>query len=260
MSAGFVVDPRFCGPPQSGNGGYVSGRLAAFVRTPTESQDDDPWAVEVTLRSPPPLGVRLEVTRTDDGTLLRHTLPNTTEILVAQATPVTMSAEPPAAVGYGEAVAAAQRYAGRVAHPFPTCFVCGLERAPSDGLRLEPGSVAPDVVAAAWRPDASLAGAGAGVGTEFVWAALDCPSGWATADLSGRPMVLGRMTARIVALPDVGQPYVVVGLLRALDGRKAFAASALYDADGALLAHAESTWLQIDPAAVRPAAHSATSG
>lgn len=45
----LVVAARFCGPTGSGNGGYVAGRLGAFVDT------DGP--VEVTLREPPPLDV-----------------------------------------------------------------------------------------------------------------------------------------------------------------------------------------------------------
>ena len=38
-----------------------------------------------------------------------------------------------------EAVAASATYPGFSAHPFPTCFVCGPERAEGDGLRLFPG-------------------------------------------------------------------------------------------------------------------------
>lgn len=239
----FVVHPRFCGPPRSGNGGYVSGRLAAYVDVTADLPD-----VEVTLRSPPPLGVRLDVGDVTDGgdVALRCG-----ETLVAQAKPARIELSPPAAVAFDDALGAADRYIGRRDHPFPTCFVCGLDRAIGDGLRLEPGRVAPDAVAAAWRPDASLADADGLVRREFVWAALDCPSGWAT-DLGGRPMVLGRMTARVLALPRTAEPCVIVGLLRRLDGRKAFTASALYNATGALLGHAESTWLQVDPAGVRP--------
>ena len=45
-------------------------------------------------------------------------------------------------------------------------------------------------------------------------------------------MVLGRMTARVDALPVVGEEHVVVGQARGHDGRKTFTASTLYDADG----------------------------
>jgi len=61
-------------------------------------------------------------------------------------------------------------------------------------------------------------------------------------------MVLGRMTARIDALPVVGEPHVVVGEGRGQDGRKTFTAATLYDADGRVVATAEHTWIAVDPA------------
>ena len=249
--SGFTIAPRYCGPPRSGNGGYVSGRLASFLGSPE-------GVAEVTLRSPPPLGVRLDVVEGEGVLALRNR-----ETLVAQAEPSALAGEPPARVTFDEAVDAAQRYAGRRNHPFPTCFVCGLDRAPGDGLRLEPGSVGESRVAAAWIPHESLRMAAglATVAPEFAWAALDCPGGWAT-DLAGRPMVLGRMRVRLFGLPEAGRRYVIVGQLTGLDGRKAFTASALYSADtpepdptepdAGLLGHAEATWLAVDPAAVRP--------
>jgi hypothetical protein len=46
MTGSLNVARRFCGPPDSGNGGYVCGFIAGFVE----------GAAEVTLRLPPPLG------------------------------------------------------------------------------------------------------------------------------------------------------------------------------------------------------------
>lgn len=244
----FVVEPRFCGPPRSGNGGYVAGLVAAFADRPAADA-----AVEVTLRSPPPLGTRLDVARTADDLQVHNG-----ETLVAQAQSSVLTARVPAAVPFEEAVEAAERYAGRRNHPFPTCFVCGLDRARGDALRLQPGSIGESRVAAAWQPHESLAApppespsAAQHVADEFVWAALDCPGGWA-AGFDGRPMVLGRMTARILSTPHVGQRCVIVGQVRSIEGRKAFTATALYSDAGELFAHAEATWLTIDPAAVRP--------
>lgn len=240
MTGEFAVLPRFCGPPRSGNGGYVAGRLASFVHADI---------VEVTLRSPPPLGVPLSVSDDAPGVRLQAR-----ETLVAQAVPASLEGEPPDPVDFDVAVAAAQRYAGRRDHPFPTCFVCGLEREAGDGMRLEPGAIDESIegrVAAPWRPDPSLAGPDALVATEFGWAALDCPGGWA-AGIAGRPMVLGRMTARIRTMPQPLDRCVVVGQLRGTEGRKAFTSSALYDVNGELLANATAIWLQVDPASVVP--------
>jgi len=43
-------------------------------------------------------------------------------------------------------------------HPFPTCFVCGPDRRPGDGLRILVGPVAGrDLSANVWYPDEALA-------------------------------------------------------------------------------------------------------
>jgi hypothetical protein len=49
----LVIPSRFCGPPGSGNGGYVCGRIAAYLDGP----------VTVTLRRPPPLATPMTVER-----------------------------------------------------------------------------------------------------------------------------------------------------------------------------------------------------
>jgi hypothetical protein len=46
MTGSLSVARRFCGPPDTGNGGYVCGLIAGFVEGPAE----------VTLRLPPPVG------------------------------------------------------------------------------------------------------------------------------------------------------------------------------------------------------------
>src|SRR5262245_30761867 len=53
----IVIDRRYCGPPNSGNGGYVCGRLARHIG----------GGAEVTLRAPPPLDRQLDVVATDEG-------------------------------------------------------------------------------------------------------------------------------------------------------------------------------------------------
>jgi hypothetical protein len=209
------IDARYCGPPSSANGGVTCGLLSAHVDAPV---------VEVTLRRPPPLDTDLRV---EDGALYDG------ELLVAAAVPGNVDVEPPAPVSV--AVAAATPYAGQVEHPFPGCFVCGP--ANLHGLQLQPGPVAPGVVAAVWTPRSD---------EDFLlWAAMDCPGGWAS-DLIGRPMVLGRMTLRRDARPTVGEPHVVMGWTIGTDGRKTFSGTALYDQDEKLLALAQQTWFAVD--------------
>jgi hypothetical protein len=250
---GFVVPSRFCGPPGSGNGGWVSGHLAALLHPgPDES-------VTVRLRTPPPLDRELQVARGEaDG---RRTLEVTDgEHPVAQAT-VGAALAPtgiPAPVSFAEATLAGEGYEGLADHPFPTCFACGPAREPGDALRLRPGRVAggDGEYAAAWVPAAD-------VDLETVWAALDCPGGWASG-IAGRPMVLGTMTAQVAELPAVGAEHVVMAWQRGSEGRKHHSGTALFSSeDGRLLAQAEATWIAIDRSAfgssgaVRPAGGSA---
>lgn len=211
----MLINRRYCGPPASANGGVTCGMLASHVDAPV---------VEVTLRRPPPLDVELRVA---DGSLYDG------DLLIASAVPGSVELEPHPAVSVETAAATA--YAGLVDHPFPGCFVCGPEH--PDGLGLQPGPVAPDVVAAVWTPSSDE--------RFLVWAALDCPGGWAS-DVVGRPLVLGRMTLQQTAEPTVGAEHVVVGWTTGTSGRKTFSGTALYDAGGTLLAHAQQTWFAID--------------
>jgi hypothetical protein len=215
----LTIPGRFCGPPGTGNGGVSCGLLAAQVDAPV---------VQVTLRRPPPLDtdLRLEGGELYDG-----------DLLVAAAVPGTVEVVPRPAVSVEAATAAAAGYPGWAAHPFPGCFVCGTDREPPDGLGLRPGPVGDGAVAAVWTPATDE--------RFLVWAALDCPGGWAVPDLPGRPLVLGRMTLEHLGPVAVGEPHVVLGWVLGTEGRKTFSATALYDAAGAPLAVAHQVWFPI---------------
>lgn len=81
-----------------------------------------------------------------------------------------------------------------------------------------------------------------------VWAALDCPGGWSVI-APGRPYVLGRIAARVDALPRPGDDCVVTGVTVDVEGRKARVHTSLYGPDGTLLACARATWVALPPAA-----------
>ncbi|SEG82549.1 hypothetical protein SAMN04489712_11542 [Thermomonospora echinospora] len=225
----LIIPRRFNGPPDSGNGGYAAGRLAAG-----HGQDALRDGVTVILRNPLPLDTPLSVS--PDAVRLRL---YDGERLLAEALPGRVEASPIPAVSHETAVAATAGYPGRDndnGTPFAYCFVCGPGR--PDGLRLAPGPVAADTVAAPWTPDASLAPDPA-----LIWAVLDCPGGW-SGDLLARPALLGTMTARVLDLPEIGEPCVVLGRLLRRDGRKMFATTTLYGQDGRLLAQADQTWIE----------------
>ncbi|GGU05783.1 hypothetical protein [Actinomadura citrea] len=224
----MIIERRFHGPDGSGNGGYVAGRLAGRVPIDT---------VTVTLRRPPPLDTELRVTVEDERGHSARLWDG--DRLVAEALAGAIVVPPIAAVPFEEALTAAEKYRTAENHPFPGCFVCGPEREPGDGLRLEPGPVSEGTVAAPWIPERVPE-------RELVWAALDCPGGWSF-DVAGRPAVLGTMTAQVMDVPEAGERCVVMGLARSREGRKMHAATALYGADGRLLGRAEQIWIEVDP-------------
>jgi len=215
-----VIAPRFNGPPSSGHGGYSAGCAAAQLDAP---------AVEVTLRKPPPLGVPLSVGRDGETASLYDG-----HELIAEARPVELTVTGPGPVGSGVAAAASARFEWQDDHPFPTCFGCGPLR--DDGLGLLPNRVGDNLVAALWTPGE--------IDEVLVWAALDCPGGWSH-DIPGRPMVLGKMAAVIDRLPAVGEEHLVQGWSEGTEGRKVFTGSAIYDADGTVLAVAQATWITL---------------
>jgi hypothetical protein len=231
--ATLFFDAQFAGPPGSANGGYTAGRLAGLL--PSSA------AVEVTLRQPPPLETRLDVSVAGDHATLTFG-----GAVIAEAVSAELTEDLVAPVSFDDATAAMSTYAGFDAHPFPGCFACGTDRPPPDGLGLRPGRVLgrPECVATTWIPGGSLVSDDGTARLEAVWAALDCPGGW-SADLVGRPMVLGRMTASVDALPRAGDPCVVVGKWLGAERRKTFTASTAYDADGRVLGHAQATWIAL---------------
>lgn len=240
----MIIDPRYNGPPGSGNGGYTAGLIASAVGA-------ERAGCVVTLRTPPPLATPL---RQAGGQVYAG------ERLIAEVEPVQVAGQPPAPVGYEAAVAAAAAYPGFAHHPFPTCFVCGPRRLAGDGLRIFPGPVNPGPVnpgpvdggsrdagpagaprrtAAPWRvPD--------DVSPPLTWAALDCPGGWSVIT-PGRTYVLGRIAATVADLPAPGARCVVVGELVDTEGRKARVRTAVYPAGAAAnaLAWAEATWIAV---------------
>lgn len=227
----MLIEERFRGPPDSGNGGYVCGVVAGILG----------GAAEVTLRQPPPIGRPLLVRRLDEGgvAILDG------EVVVAEGRSADVEVEAPEPVGLRDAVEAAKRSPGFGLHPFPTCFVCGPERSEGDGLRIFPGPVkGRQIVAAPWTPDQTLSGVDGRVRQEYVWAALDCPGAFA----NGFPethMVLGRLAVRLVRTVEPQRAYVVVGWPAGVEGRKLFAGTALFGDDGELLAIARATWISV---------------
>ncbi len=238
----LLIPARYCGPPDSANGGFTAGSLASRLR------DIDPERpVTVRLHQPPPLDASLLVTHEGDEEPPKVTL-SFGGAVVASASPYDGDLEAVEPVSAAEAEQAATRFPGHTWHPFATCFACGTGR--PDGLRIFPGAVDPleghHRVAAPWTcpeatPDAS--------DVATAWAALDCIGGWAGGFGEERLMVLGSMAAHIEALPTPGEPHVVMGQSLGQEGRKSYTAATLYDSDGRIVGLAEHTWISVDRSA-----------
>jgi len=213
---------RFRGPLTSANGGYACGRLAALL-----AADE----VEVTLRLPPPLERPLAVRREGDSIALQDG-----DAVVAEARPAHLNVAVPAPVSLEQAEDAATRHV-RVGSPdFRECFVCGI-RADGDGLGIYAGAVGgrESLHAAPWSVRASA--------RELVWAAIDCPGAYAVGAAGRGEIVLGRMTARVLRVPEVGERCAIAAWPLGEDGRKLFAGTALFAEDGELLALARQVWI-----------------
>lgn len=220
------------GPPGSANGGYACGMFARVAA------DVVGTGAAVQLHAAPPLDTELAVHAHRGRALVWHE-----DVLVA-----TVSAAghdlPPVApfVTAAAAERASAFFAGAAVHPFPECLVCGTARTDPAALHLTPGGVEglPGVVACTWTPgDPDV---------DTVWAVLDCPGGW-TLDQSGSPYVLGRMSARVHAVPPPGEPTIVVAQHIATAGRTARVASALFHPDGTEFGRAEATWVRLSGSA-----------
>lgn len=216
------------GPPSSANGGYACGMFARIAA------DVVGTAAVVQLHAAPPLDTELAVQAHRGRVLVRHE--DELVATVSAAVHGTPSAAP--FVTMAAAEQASGFFAGAAAHPFPECIVCGTARADAAALHLTPGAVngRPGVVACAWTPGDPDA--------DTLWAVLDCPGGW-TLDQSGSPWVLGRMSARVTAIPPPGEPAIVVAGHLATAGRTARVVSALFGPDGAEFGRAEATWVRL---------------
>lgn len=232
MPESFIIAPQFNGPPESGNGGYVCGRLARFIDGPAVA----------TLRAPPPLDTPIEVRRAETGVTAHHG-----DALIAEAAPAAIAWSAPHAPNMTQAEGATKQFRGFHNHLFPGCFTCGTARGVDDGLRIFTGPVAQrEMVATTWTPSAAWGHADGLVAPEFIWAALDCPTFWAHERINRA--LLARLTLDITQRLRVGETLIIAAWPLSSGGRKHTSGAALYRADGEVLARAEALWIELKPA------------
>jgi hypothetical protein len=219
LTGSVTIAERFNGPPGTGNGGYVCGLVAAEIGT----------SAQISLFLPPPLGVPLTVQRTVPGIV--RLLNGDAVIAEGRDGAPTVSLPSPPALS--EAREASRHFQGFEEHAFPTCYVCGPER--DDGLRVFPGPF-DGGLACTWTP--------ASPDPIYVWAALDCPSGFACMP-PGSASVLASMTALVPGPVEPGREYAISAWKISSEGRKHRGASALFDDSGAVVAYAEALWITL---------------
>ena len=93
----MVVSRRFCGPSNSGNGGYVCGRIANHISGPAT----------VRLFSPPPLETKLRIEAEDNVVKLFNE-----SLLVAEGHKAQLDLMPPLSPSISEAKEASKSYLG----------------------------------------------------------------------------------------------------------------------------------------------------
>jgi hypothetical protein len=244
--AKIVIAQQFCGPPDSGNGGYVCGVLAKDIEGPATA----------VLRARAPLDVHLDL-RLQNGVM---ELTDAHGGLVGKGEQAgrELLPTPPAPPSLEEARAAGARHVGHEQRFHPICFTCGPERQEGDGLRVFAGQIegAPvGHVACVWTPHAEFADEGGLVSSEVVWAALDCPGFFAWVEMEGRHgALLGTMTGEVIRRPPVGQDYIVMAWPLERQGRKETSGVALFTPDGELLARGHQVWIMGVPPVQAPIA------
>jgi hypothetical protein len=227
------IPARYNGPPATANGGYACGAVARYVGGPAE----------VTLRSPPPLGTPLQVGADAAG----HVVVHDGDTLVARAAPADLTGlRPPVVPTVARAREAMRAHPGLGRrHLLSDCFVCGPERHDGLGLHFGPLPGAPKLNAALLMADATMPHRSCTLADEIAWAALDCVSYTAELWHAAQPSMLATMAAEVLEPLRVGEAVVAVGWPLETAGRRHWAASALLDRDGRLLARARTLWVRL---------------
>ena len=238
MDASIIIAPGFNGPRLSGNGGYVSGLLAAKF---TEKMGGD-GTVEITLRAPIPIGRELKLVREGDALMM---MDGATLVCEARAGSLAQLTPPPSPADWADVMRRGEQGGSPADGEYGTCIVCGRGRAPGDGLRVWGTSgPQPGTSLSCYLPHANHADASGRIRPEFVWGTLDCPGAYAAQDDGDmRPALTGRMTARVIEPPKVGERCAVVGWRIGAEGRKLYSGTALYTESGRLCALGTCTWI-----------------
>jgi len=227
----IIIGSQFNGPKNSSNGGYACGRVAEFID----------GTARVRLRIPPPLDVRFQVRETLDGVIVVDG-----DQVVAEAWPTEFDVDVPAPPTAQEAELASKDYIGFKSHRFVSCFVCGVDRKPGDGMRIYAGPVpGRNVVACTWTPDRGLSADGDNVDTVYLWGALDCAGGFSFPHPESGTILLGELSVKVLEPVPVGARYVVIGWELEHEGRRHRTGTALFSESGTCHGVGLGVWFEV---------------
>lgn len=230
MPEQLVVEERFCGIEGRGQGGYLAGRLAGHTTDP----------VQIDFRNPIPLGTPMDFT--ERGDVLRLSAGET--VIAERRTGVSPS-RIPGPVGLESATAARTEAERNMPGFVGGCFSCGAR---PGTLRVHAGPVGSGRFATPYTPPGWVAPDGQ-VEAPFVWAPLDCASGWALAWAPPHPIAVTATLTLQTHHPATSETdYIVVAEAEPeWRTRRRIVWAALYTTDGELVANAESLWIRIRP-------------
>jgi hypothetical protein len=239
-----TIPAKYKGPPAIANGGYVCSLVAKYIDGVTD----------IMIKLPTPLDRELQIRESGDGSFY---LTDGDQVII-HARPGVIDLAVPDAPSYEEALRAAQASIAVKPTPYrhvtghgihPICFCCGADVSDGEGLKIHPGRVAGrNMVAAPWTPASEYGDAQGYVRPEFIWTALDCPGAYALWELTHtKPGLLGRLVGRIEKPLRCGEPCVIAAWPVGNDGRKLYAGTALFNADGQIIGRTLATWFPMPP-------------
>ncbi|TGK18526.1 hypothetical protein [Leptospira stimsonii] len=236
------INEKYCGPPKSGNGGYIAGIAAKPI------QKD---AAVIKIKSPGPLNETLyySLNSSTNGIKL---LSKDADVVIAEAQedPEFFMNVPELNSSILEDIQnPEEEYLGFQRHPFPTCFVCGPQRKQEDGMRIFPAKI-PDQVGFThlhgdfWNPWKDLGDADGKIRNEIVWAALDCPGGFAVSYVDPTMIVLVKLRGRILESLFTEVPYAILSWEIGRNRRQRTPGTAIYRiSDRKCVAYSEALWM-----------------
>ncbi|XDD49649.1 hypothetical protein AB3N59_14790 [Leptospira sp. WS92.C1] len=233
------ISSKYCGPPLSGNGGFSAGSAAQKLNSLSSI---------VKIKAPVPLNSELQVNFDPD--FYSALIDISSGVVAVEAEPAPdFKLDLPKPMSQEIIMQASKDYLGFIKHPFPSCFVCGPERKDKDGMRIFSGKVTDQpgfkhLHGANWDPWRELGDESGFVRKEIVWAALDCPGGFAVSTEDPQMIVLVKLTGRILSSIRVEESYRILSWEIHRNRRARTAGTAIFQSqDDVCVAYSEGVWM-----------------